>query len=144
MIDTDGERDHAEETAVRAESDAENATEQAHADLVNTLVGRLRTLSHNTHADAQETVASLSGDVNLRLAPNVHRYELLARHQHTALLAAIVASAVEETAEYDLDQVARSAIGGYRATHAGGRDILALGLLHATERVLDLVREGTR
>jgi hypothetical protein len=141
MIDTDGTRDYAEEAAVRAESDAERASETAHERLVAETVTRLRALSLEAYDAGRETVNRLLGEVTLRLPPNVHRYELLARQQHTALLAASVAASIEGTAEYDLDKVARGVITGYRATHAGGRDTFTAGLLHATERVLDTVAE---
>jgi hypothetical protein len=141
MIDTDGERDYAEERAARAEQEAERASEQAHAELVTETVRQLRALGTASYLDAEQTVARFAEEVRLRIAPNAHRYELLARQQHIALLAPTVAAAIEETGEYDLDKVARDVVGGYRTTHAGGRDTLALGLLHATERVLDTVAE---
>lgn len=146
MIDQDQQRDHAEEAAVRSEQNAERASEQAHADLVSETVRRLRTLSHGALADAQETVASLSGEVNLRQAPNAHRYELLARQQHTALLAAMVAAAIEETSEYDLARVANGVVESYTATHLTDRtrivaDLTDRALLAASGRVEDAVAE---
>jgi hypothetical protein len=148
MINTDGERDYADEAAVRAESDAENATEQAHADLVNALADQLRALGRETHLDAISTAGSLSTEVGLRRAPNAHRYELLARHQHTALLAAMVAAAVEETGSYEVPAVAESVVNGYRATHLDAArpvgDLANRALLGAIDRVVQVVREATR
>jgi hypothetical protein len=148
LADTDGERDYAEEAAVRAESDAENATEQAHADLVNALVDRLRDLGTDAHGDALLSAAALTSEVGLRQAPNVHRYELLARHQHTALLAAMVAAAVEETGSYEVPAVAESVVNGYRATHLDAvrpvGDLPNRALLGAIDRVVEVVREVTR
>jgi hypothetical protein len=141
MIDQQQQTDHAEHAAQLAEQTAEQTAEQQHADLVAETVRFLRKLGTDAHDDAQQTLARFAEEVRLRLAPNAHRYELLARQQHVALLAPTVAAELETTGEYDLRAVAQGVIGGYRATHTGGRDTLALGLLHATERVLDAIEE---
>jgi hypothetical protein len=146
MIDTDGDRDYTEEAAVRAESDAEHASEQAHADLVNALAAALRQLGSEAHLAALSSLGRLHDEVNLRLAPNAHRYELLARQQHTALLAATVAAELETTGRYDLVEVAQSVAAGYRSTHRvalrAPDDLLNRSLASAIGRVLDLVREA--
>lgn len=145
MIDTDGERDYAEENAVRAEQDAECASETAHERLVAETVARLRALSLDAYTAGAASAEHLAEEVRLRLAPNVHRYELLARQQHTALLAASVAASIEGTAEYDLDKIARGVVGGYGATHLdAGRtvgDLPNRALHDASMRVLDTVAE---
>ncbi len=144
MIDTDGDRDYAEEAAVRAEADAEHASEQAHASLVNDLAAALRTLGSEAHRDAFGSLMRLYDEVLGRSAPNVHRYELLARQQHTASLASAVAAELEATGRYDLLQVAEGVAVGYAMTHrtALGGDLPDRALAAATGRVLDLVREA--
>jgi hypothetical protein len=104
----------------------------------------LRALGRDAHADARQTVLRLSDEVNLRQAPNVHRYELLAQQQHTALLAAIVANELEETATgpaYTALDAATALCAGYRMTHANGLHERGTTFLdRAIERVLDSVR----
>jgi hypothetical protein len=140
MIDTDDSRDYAEESAVRAEQEAERTSEQAHADLVAETVRFLRKLGTDAYEDAQQTLARFAEEVRLRLAPNAHRYELLARQQHVALLAPTVAAELEATGSYDLRAVASAVAGGYALGHATD-GLLARALGHAVERVLDAVEE---
>lgn len=117
MIDQQQQRDHAEESAVRADSDRENREEQAHADLVAETVRHLRAVGLASYLDARASVGRLLEEVDLRQAPNVHRYELLMRQQHVALLAATTAAAIEETGLYDLGSVADGVGTAYRTTH---------------------------
>lgn len=145
MIDTDGTRDYAEESAVRAEQDAERASETAHERLVAETVTRLRALSLDSYTAGTEAVMRLVEEVRFRLAPNTHRYELLVRYQHTALLAATVAVVIEETGEYDLDKVARGVVGAYETRHLDTvrpvGDLQNRALRDASARVLDFVAE---
>jgi hypothetical protein len=145
MIDTDGERDYAEERAQTAEQEAEQASEQEHADRVRALAHNLRALGLTARDDAHEAIGRLAEEVALRLAPNVHRYELLARQQHIALLAATVAVNIEEDRSYDLLAVAEATVVGYRRTHTDRNrpeDLTNRALASAAGRVLDLVREA--
>lgn len=139
MIDQQ-QRDHAEESAVRADSDRENREEQAHADLVAETVRHLRKIGTDAHRDAASTLARLGEEVNLRLAPNVHRYELLARQQHVALFAATTAAAIEETGSYDLGSVADGVATAYRATHTHAQ-ARALGDATFADRALSAAIE---
>jgi hypothetical protein len=147
MIDQQQQRDHAEEAAVRADADRENREEQAHADLVAETVRHLRQIGTDAQIDARETVARLAEEVNLRLAPNAHRYELLARQQHTALLAATTAAAIEETGSYDLGSVADGVGTAYRAQHTNARRVVVVAdladraLVSAIDRVRLAVEE---
>lgn len=144
MIDQQQQRDHAEEAAVRADADRENREEQAHADLVAETVRHLRAIGTASQLDARETVARFADEVNLRLAPNVHRVELLARQQHVALLAATTAAAIEETGSYDLGAVADGIGEAYRRTHLDENRVLDLparALDAAIERVRLAVEE---
>lgn len=146
MIDQEQQRDHAEEAAALAEQAAEQVSEQAHALVVTEVVRVLRALAVEAHTAAGATVTRLAEEVGLRQAPNVHRYELLARQQHTALLAASVASELESTGSYDLERVASGVADSHTATHLTDRtriiaDLPDRALLAASARVLDAVAE---
>jgi len=143
MIDNEQQIDHAEHAAVRAESERENREEQAHADLVTATVQHLRALGTASYLDAQASLARFAEEVRLRLAPNAHRYELLARQQHVALLAPTTASSIEGAGSYDLAEVARVAARAYATTHRSPRDgdLLNRALAHAVARVADAVAE---
>lgn len=138
----DDERDYAEERANLADMRREAEGEAAFEALAGRVVSALRTLSTETHDDARASVARLAEEVELRLPPNLHRYELLARQQHTALLAAIVASGIEEGIPgYDLVAAARGAVIAYRVTHSAGlHERGARHLNEAADRVVAAVQ----
>lgn len=106
----------------------------------------LRALGTDARTDALASTTRLVEEVALRLAPNVHRYELLARQQHVALLAATVAAALEETETGPANpplRVAEGVCAVYRMTHLDGRRVLDLtnrALDGAIDRVLASVR----
>jgi hypothetical protein len=138
----DDERDYAEERANLADMRREQEGEDAHERLVERVVTELRALGTAAYLDARESARRLAEEVELRLAPNLHRYELLAKQQHTALLAATTAAGIEEGVGYDLLAAAEGVTTGYRATHAHG--LHERGTRHlddAIGRVLDTVRE---
>jgi hypothetical protein len=142
-MNNDDERDYAEERANLADMRREQEGEAAHEALVGRVVSALRHLSTETHNDARASVVSLAREVELRLAPNVHRYELLARQQHLALLAATAAAAVEEAPGYDLLAAAQGVAEAYVATHripGNGDDRLATALGDAVTRALGVVQ----
>jgi hypothetical protein len=103
----------------------------------------LRALAQHAHLDAAEQLPRLADELTHRLPPNVHRYELLARSQHTAALAVTVAAALEEACCAVPRIIAESVCGAYRATHYDTRrpagDLVNRALLTAIGRVLDAV-----
>lgn len=143
MIDNTQQIDRAEHDAVLAEQTAERASEQQHLDLVAQTVADLLAFGRDAYTSAQAALDSLTDEVTNRRAPNVHRYELLARWQHVSLLAPSVANAIEETQSYDLDTVASGVVEVYRAQHfhasrpAG--DCLNRALVFAADRVIEQV-----
>jgi hypothetical protein len=138
----DDERDYAEERANLADMRREQEGEAAHERLVERVTTELRALGTESYLDARESVRRLTEEVDYRLAPNLHRYELLARQQHVALLAATVAAVIEDGPEYDLAAAARGAIAGYRATHSStvDGDLANRALGHADSRVFGVVQ----
>lgn len=139
MIDTDDHRDYAEERAVEADARAEHEQEQAHLDLVARLVADLLGMGTEAQADAQATLARIGDEVALRLPPNAHRVELLARQQHLAQLAGMAGTIVEDTATYDLVKLVDDVCDGYLIGHRGS--LLDGALRHAVDRVRTLGRE---
>jgi hypothetical protein len=127
----DDERDYAEERANLADMRREQEAEAAFEALAGRVASALRDLAADAYRDAGETSLRLTDEVVQRLAPNVHRYELLARQQHTALLAATAANAVEEFVGYDFLAGVQGVIEAYAATHMPARQHLTVseGLL---------------
>jgi hypothetical protein len=138
----DDQRDHAEERANLADMRREREGEAAHERLVGRVVTALRDLSLDAYESARDSVECLADEVRLRLAPNAHRYELLARQQHKALLAATTAAAIEEGVGYDLLAAAQGAAEAYTATHrpASPDDLLGRALGDAVAIVLGAVQ----
>jgi hypothetical protein len=139
----DDERDYAEERANLADMRREQEGEAAHERLTGRVVSALRDLSLDAYESARDSVERLADEVRLRLAPNAHRYELLARQQHVALLAATAASAVEDGVGYDLLAAAQGVAEAYVTTHripGNADDRLATALGDAVARVLGAVQ----
>jgi hypothetical protein len=145
----DDERDYAEERANLADLRREHEQEAAFEALTGRLASTLRELSLDAHDTARASIGRLIEEVDLRLPPNVHRYELLARAQHTATLAATIATSVDGFAGYDLLAGARAVAAGYRTTHTveriltadGARfDLTERGLNGAIDRVIGVVQ----
>jgi hypothetical protein len=138
----DDERDHAEERANLADMRREQEGEAAHERLVQRVATALRDLSLDAYDTGRETTNRLLDEVVHRLAPNAHRYELLARQQHVALLAATAAGSVEDAPGYDLLAAAQGAAEAYTATHrpASPDDLLGRALGDAVAIVLGLVQ----
>lgn len=138
----DDERDYAEERANLADMRREQEGEAAFEALAGRVASALRDLSTEAYTDARLTTERLAGEVELRLAPNAHRYELLARQQHTALLAASTAAAVEEFVGYDLLTGAQGVAEAYALVHrpASSDDLLGRAVGDAVAIVLGLVQ----
>lgn len=107
----------------------------------------LNALAQHAQLDAQEALPRVADEVTQRLAPNVHRYELLMRNQHVAALASRVAAGLEEAQTGPANPPVRIAEGiaeAYRAQHLHtSRPLGDLGnraLAGAIARVLDSVR----
>jgi hypothetical protein len=132
----DDERDYAEERANLADLRREHEQEAAFEALTGRLASTLRELSLDAHDTARASIGRLIEEVDLRLPPNVHRYELLARAQHTATLAANLADAVGLAAGYDLLAAARGTARAYVATHTVARDGVIDARRDLTERAL--------
>lgn len=138
----DDDRDYAEERANLADMRREQEGEAAHEQLVDRVLAALRALSVEAHTNGTSTASHLAGEVHLRRAPNAHRYELLARQQHIALLAATTANAIEERGGYVLLADAQGVAEGYTATHgpADPSDLLGRALRDACARVIGTVQ----
>jgi hypothetical protein len=90
----DDERDYAEERANLADMRREHEQEAAHEALTGRVERPARPLPRRLR-DRPRLRRAPRRRGRHRQAPNVHRYELLARQQHTALLAATAAAGVE-------------------------------------------------
>jgi hypothetical protein len=112
----DDERDYAEERANLADMRREREGEAAFEALAGRLASTLRELSLDQHDAARASIVRLIEEVDLRLPPNVHRYELLARAQHTATLAVRVADSLGLVAGYDLRLAAQQTAEAYTRT----------------------------
>jgi hypothetical protein len=132
----DDERDYAEERANLADLRREHEQEAAFEALTARLTSTLRELSLDAHDTARASIGRLIEEVDLRLPPNVHRYELLARAQHTANLAARLADEVGLAAGYDLLAAARGTARAYVETHT------VAGLLSAEATRADLTERA--
>jgi hypothetical protein len=123
----DDERDYAEERANLADMRREAEAEAAHEALVGRITQALRELAFDAYDGGRAALDRLHEEIVHRQAPNAHRYELLARQQHTALLAAMTATAVEEFAGYDLLDAAQGVTEAYVTTHRPPRPTICSG-----------------
>jgi hypothetical protein len=134
----DDERDYAEERANLADMRREREGEAAFEALTGRLASTLRELSLDQHDAARASIVRLIEEVDLRLPPNAHRYELLARAQHTATLAVRVADSLGLVAGYDLRLAAQQTAEAYTRTHgpADPSDLLGRAMRDACARVI--------
>jgi hypothetical protein len=133
----DDERDYAEERANLADMRREQEGETAFEALAGRLASTLRTQALAEHDDLLASIDRLRDEVNLRQAPNVHRYALLARKQHTARLAIEVAAGIDAFVGYDLRAGTQHVADAYVVTHAGSN--LDDALRHAVAQVILVV-----
>jgi hypothetical protein len=138
----DDERDYAEERANLADMRREHEQEAAHEALVGRVTQALRELAFDAYDGGRAALDRLHEEIVHRQAPNAHRYELLARQQHTALLAAMTATGVEEFAGYDLLDAAQGVTEAYVTTHRppSPDDLLGRALSTAVARVVGTVQ----
>jgi hypothetical protein len=141
-MNNDDERDYAEERANLADMRREQEGEAAHERLVERVVTELRALGTAAYLDARSSITRLIEEVDLRLPVNAHRYELLARAQHTATLAIEVANGLGLVAGYDLAGAARQIGANYARRHSGEPgDLFGRAAAGAVERVTHAVDE---
>lgn len=122
-------------------STVNRATADEPGPILSRYVVELRDLAAGARTDALASTTRLVEEVALRLPVNVHRYELLARHQHVAAFVESVLAGWNSSPTGPTNPPLRVAEGvatGYLVQHSGGT--LDASLRTAVDRVLGVIR----